>query len=224
MRRRRWPFALLALAIAAACIRLGVWQLHRLGERRARNVEIAAAREQPPVVLGGTPVAIDSVAQRRVRAAGRFDYDHEFVWRGRSFQDVPGVDIITPLRLADGSAVYVDRGWVPSPDAVHIDLRAFREEDSVVVSGLGYAAPRGRGDVDPRGNPEALPYPVRPFLLQQLPPPEVVEPTPGAYLRRWSPPPLDNGPHLSYALQWFSFALIILVGTGVLLRAEGRRE
>lgn len=229
MKRRRWPFALVALVVAATCVRLGVWQIDRLGQRRARNAAIQAARERPPIDLVTDPIPPpDSVWQRRVRARGRFDYDHEILWPGRTFQEVPGVDLITPLRLGDasGRVVLVDRGWVPSPDARHVDRRPFRESagDSVVVIGLAFTSPRGRGDIDPQSADSALPYPVLPLLVQQLPPPDVVQPAAGAYLRRWPAPELDDGPHLSYAIQWFSFATIILVGTGVLLRTESQAQ
>src|SRR2546422_11765992 len=63
------------------------------------------------------------------------------------FRSIPGVDLITPLRLADGGAVLVDRGWAPSPDGYHVDEGAYREADSADVLGLGMSAPRARGDV-----------------------------------------------------------------------------
>jgi surfeit locus 1 family protein len=109
------------------------------------------------------------------------------------------VALVTPLRLNDGSAVFVDRGWVPSPDAYHVDQALYRESDTATVEGVGVVPPQGRSDV--------------PYVLQQSGP----DPARGLP-RRWPPPALDDGPHLSYAVQWFSFALIIVVGTGALLR------
>ncbi len=214
----------IALTVAAGCVRLGAWQLDRLQQRRARNAQVRAARERPAVeARAGLPA--DSAASRRVHAAGRYDYAHQRLWRARSYEGVPGVALVTPLRLADGSAVFVDRGWAPSPDAAHVDERAYREPDTADVLGLGFRAPRGRGDVDPVALRDSLPYPVLPFILQQLPPaPGVSRPLPPGLIR-WPPPPLDDGPHLSYAIQWFCFAVIILVGSVVLLgksRGTGR--
>src|SRR2546428_720745 len=129
-----------------------------------------------------------------------------------------------PARLADGSAVFVDRGWAPSPDAAHVDEQAYEEPDTADVLGLGLRAPRGRGDVDPVALRDSLPYPVLPFILQQVPPPPAsYRPLPPS-LMRWPAPALDDGPHLSYAIQWFSFAVIILGGSVALFRkslAEG---
>ncbi|HEY3279665.1 MAG TPA: SURF1 family protein, partial [Gemmatimonadales bacterium] len=121
-----------ALAIAAVCVRLGVWQIHRLGERRARNAEVAARLALPPLTLTAA-VPADSARHRRIVAHGVYDYAGERVLPGRSFQGSPGVALITPLRFADGSTVLVDRGWVPSPDAFHVEAARYREGDSVRV-------------------------------------------------------------------------------------------
>jgi surfeit locus 1 family protein len=211
-----------AFLLAVGCVRLGVWQLDRLRQRRVRNAVVLAARARPPLSLrGGIPV--DSARDRRLQARGRYDYTHEQFWRPRSYEGIPGVDLVTPLRLPDGSAVLVDRGWAPSPDAHHVDQQAFREGDSADVVGLGMTAPRGRGDVDPRLLRDSVPYALLPFVLQQFP---SDSPTVRPGLRRWPPPRVSDGPHLSYAIQWFSFATILVVGSLVLVRkraSEARR-
>lgn len=206
---------MLALSTAALCVRLGFWQLHRLEQRRARNALIVAARARPPIELPARGLSADSARDRRVHARGVYDYAHERVWAGRTREGAPGVAVLTPLRLADGSAVFVDRGWVPSADARHVDLAAWREPDSAAITGLGLPAPRARGDVRPAALADSLPYAVLPFVVQLLP-------TDAARTRpaplRWPAPAPDAGPHLSYAVQWFSFAVIIVVGTVLLLR------
>jgi len=193
--------------VAAGCVRLGIWQLDRLSQRRARNAVLAARLALPPLPVR-RDVTADSARQRRVVAQGVYDFSAERTWPGRSFQGTPGVALVTPLRLADGSAVLVDRGWVPSPDAFHVDHGLYREPDTATVTGIALIPPRGRGDVAVAG--------FLPFVIQL----ESPDPTAGLP-RRWPPPALDNGPHLAYAIQWFSFALIALVGTAVLLR-KGR--
>jgi surfeit locus 1 family protein len=200
--RRDMIAAVVALAVAIVCVRLGLWQVDRLGQRRARNAGVAARLALPPLeVVRGTPP--DSARQRRLIARGVYDFARELIAPGRSFDGTPGVALVTPLRLHDGSTVFVDRGWVPSPDARHVDQTRYRESDSATVEGLG----TDRYDVGP------MPYPVLPFILQQT----GTDAAPGLP-RRWPPPSLDDGPHLSYAIQWFSFALIVVLGTGALLR------
>lgn len=201
-----------ASALTIVCVGAAIWQFGKLGRRRAQNAIVAARLARPPlpVELGTSP---DSVRERRIVARGVYDFARERVRPLRSFDGTPGVALITPLRLADGSAVFVDRGWVPSPDAYHVDQTRYREPDTANVEGLGMVPPRGRYDVDIGALRDSVPYPLLPFVLQQT----------GATAalglpRRWPAPALDDGPHLSYVIQWSSFALIIVLGTGALLR------
>lgn len=217
LRRRDLVAGVVVLSLAVLCVRLGFWQLHRLGERRARNAVIAAARALPPVELPVRHPAPEALRDRRAEARGSYDYAHERVWAGRTYEGVPGVSLMTPLRLTDSSAVFVDRGWVPSPDGMHVDHARYREGDSVPVTGLILTLPRGRGDVDPGRLRDSLPYTILPIVIQLD---EAAGRVPG--LVRWPTPELDNGPHLSYAIQWFSFAVIAVVGTVLLLRKQAR--
>ena len=205
--RRDITLAIIAGLIAALCISAGVWQLGRLEQRRARNAVLKARLALPPLEVRPA-LGADSARWRRVVATGVYDFGAERTWPGRSFEGTPGVALITPLRLADGSAVLVDRGWVYSPDAFHVDHNTYREPATATVTGIAFVTPRGRGDVDVAG--------FLPFVIQ------VVGRDPASGLpRRWPAPVFDNGPHLSYAIQWFSFALIALVGTAVMIR-KGR--
>ena len=122
MTRRNILAALLAVVVAAVCVRLGIWQLQRLGERRARNAAVSARLAAPPVSLNQLPGDPTAARYRRVRLTGTLDFDHEIVLIGRSRQGAPGVHIVTPLRL-DGSdrAVLVNRGWVYAPDAATVE-------------------------------------------------------------------------------------------------------
>lgn len=210
MQRRDLTLGVAAVLVAALCVRLGIWQLDRLGQRRARNAAQAARLALPALDIqgGGHGVTADSARQRRVVVHGVYDFAAERSWPGRSFEGTPGVALITPLRLSDGSQVLVDRGWVPSPDAFHVDHALYREADTATANGIAFVPPRGRGDVSVEG--------FLPFVIQL----ESPEPARGLP-RRWPPPTFDNGPHLSYAIQWFSFAVIALVGTAALIR-KGR--
>lgn len=201
--RREVTLGVAAAVVVTLCVEAGVWQLGRLEQRRARNARAAARLALPPLEVHAG-ISADSARQRRVVARGVYDFSAERTWPGRSFEGTPGVALITPLRLADGSAVLVDRGWVPSPDAFHVDHAAYVEAASVRIEGIAFVAPRGRGDVETTG--------YLPFIVQ------LEQPESQRLPRRWPPPVLDNGPHLSYAIQWFSFALIALVGTVALIR------
>src|SRR5689334_19646336 len=116
-------FVFFAVVSAAIFVRLGFWQLHRLGERRQRNALVRSRLEQTEVDV--TMLAGDSASLRfrRVRVIGTPDYDHELVYASRSYKGSPGVNLLTPVRLPGrDTAVIVDRGWVYSPDGETVDL------------------------------------------------------------------------------------------------------
>lgn len=204
----------IAVIVAGVCVRLGMWQLRRREERRAIVERLLAVRALPPVEVATAQIPADSVRDRRVHLRGTFDYSRERVWPGRSYQDVPGVALITPLRLPDGSGVLVDRGFAPAADAWHVRFDLFRDPDSADVAGLALPAPRGRGDVDPARLGDSFPYPVARWVVLELE--HQGQGSPRVF--RWRAEPLDLGPHLLYAIQWFSFATITIVGTFFLLR------
>ena len=145
----------------------------------------------------------------------------------------PGDQVLTPLRLPDGTALVVDRGWIPIDQGVPVTGEAAAPTGTVTVAGVlfppdaltvptGTASPVERiTKVDLGQIGAQLPYPILPIylLLQTQQPPQqgsLPEPPPL--------PPLTNGPHLSYAFQWFSFATIAIVGCIVLLRGDRRDE
>jgi surfeit locus 1 family protein len=205
--------------VALVCGRLGFWQLDRRAERRALNATLDARLALPPLafdsgttLLGMVP---DSLRFRRARAAGRLDFSGQVIEIARSFQGAPGVHVLTPLRLADGVGVLVDRGWTYAADGMTVDAAALLEPDSTVVEGL-FGLRGGRFGVLP--DTVRTGYPLVPLVLRRT------SPSPGmpAALRPVPPPALDDGPHLSYAVQWFSFAAIALVGGALLARRDTR--
>jgi surfeit locus 1 family protein len=222
---------LLALVLAAAVfVRLGIWQLSRLEERRAANRAAAAARAEPRRELGvGAGRTAAELNERWVEATGEFDHSNEVVLRGQAFQGTPGVLVVTPLRSAAGdSAVLVLRGFVPSADAVRAEIDSLQEPGQVRVRGLATSIASGGGQPVEHGGRTTwarldlealrarLPYPVLPVLLRQTPDSGLP-----AMPRRLLPPELSEGPHLSYAIQWFAFA-VMTVAFGVLVVKKQR--
>lgn len=204
----------LLLLTAAGFARLGVWQLSRLRERRAANVRIAAGRAAPPATLPPVPADVAGLAERRIVARGRYDHAHDIVIRGDVLQGVPGVRIVTPLLLAEGGpAVLVARGFLPASDAVTVDLRGSQEPGEQTVRGIGLPVPVGQGEPIEHGRQATwrrldlaalrrrLPYAVLPVYINQSP-----DSTLPRFPRREELPSMDEGPHLSYAVQWFLFA------------------
>jgi surfeit locus 1 family protein len=213
------------VVVSLVCLALGIWQLHRLEDRREANAVAQAARSAPAVALRGD-WQDSSLIHRRVRVRGRFDHTHDLVLRARSFRGVPGVELVTPL-LSEGetTAVLVNRGFVPSPDAVSIEPDSFIHPGITTVEGIALpldsagGAPLTRGRqttwarLDRTALEKRLPYSIRQVYIRQQPDSGAL-----AFPRRLPPPDLHDGPHLSYAIQWFSFAVIALVFAGVFLK------
>ena len=231
--RGRWLLTtLLVLLAAAVMVGLGFWQLDRLLGRRAANALIAQRRAEPAVTITADNAAeleAGALAERRVVVAGTWDYDREVVVRGRSYEGAPGYHLLTPLRI-DGSdrAVLVDRGFILYTEAGPEQRRAFRKGPRGEVEGLAHE-PRTSGEAAPAPAPirgafidvwpradlvsigRELPYPLLPVWAEQLPVPDNTD-----FPRADPDLALDDGPHLGYLLQWWSFALILLAGYFVL--------
>lgn len=215
-RMRVGSFIALAVVLAAIFVRLGFWQLDRLGQRRARNAEVASRLAEP---VRAFEQERDTASFRRVTLAGVPDYDNEIVVTGRSRNGSPGVYILTPVRRPNSdTAVVVLRGWVYAPDAASVDLSRWRESRSDFhgyVLRLPIAKPSRIGAqrklraFSLAGVRGLLGYPAsEKYLVSQD---TASDRTPA----RLSMPALDNGPHLSYAVQWFAFAVIAIVGAAI---------
>ena len=221
MKARRVAVVVLGVLVAAACVRLGFWQLERLEERREGNARIRRGLRAAPVVLDGAPRS--GAAYRRVAATGVYDGTGTVALYGRPLEGRPGDHVLTPLRFADGSAVLVDRGWLP------IGGRADTPTGTVRVEGVLLPGEAPTGEVTAGGRVRSvdldaigseLPYPLAPvyLLLRDQEPPPARLPVPA------SPPELSEGPHLGYAVQWFSFAGVTLIGCAALLRREAQKD
>lgn len=231
MNRRLVAFAAIAVVLAAVFVRLGIWQLHRLDERKARNALVSRRLVAPAVDVSALTSDTGDARFRRVRVSGTPDYDHELVLTLRSESGSPGLDLLTPIRRAgNDTAVLVNRGWVFSADGTTVNETQWREPDTVFagyaeVVGSRPATPIMRRDprlireVDRAAIARAIPYPVAAVYVVATDSAAESANRP----RRLKPPPLDEGPHLSYAIQWFSFAAIAVIGAGIVV-IRGRED
>jgi surfeit locus 1 family protein len=244
MFQRKWLIAtLLVFAGTALCIRLGIWQLDRLQQRRAFNAQFESARSAPELDLNQElPPDITAMEWRSVRAAGEYDFANQVALRNQYNGDQYGYHLLTPLLFdpstgsGQATAVLVDRGWIPAEgNPAPANWRKYDEPNPVEVSGqirLGQAKPAfgGVADVLPENGAKLeiwnnadlahiipqLPYPVLPVYIQPaensadndppIPSQPAVE--------------ITEGPHLGYALQWFTFATILFVGYPFYLRKQ----
>ncbi|NEE04225.1 SURF1 family protein [Phytoactinopolyspora halotolerans] len=228
---RRWLVRTLAgILLVLVCVRLGMWQLDRNEERSARNDIIEANEQAPPAtleeVLGPDPTSgqLDESEQwRSVEVRGRYDTEHELLLRLRPLEGRRGFHVITPLVTDDGTAILVDRGFYVSDDDDPDAPAPPAGEVTVAARLRGTEDQRDAGDVagghiryvNVEQIAEAVPYPLVPAWA------EAVEPA-GDDLLALPQPEADPGPHLSYALQWFIFAVVGVTGFVLLIRAEAK--
>ncbi len=218
----RFLLFIISLVMAGVFIELGIWQLRRLSTRKAANLLAAQSRDADPVDLNINPGIRSDLSNRRVQVRGVYDRSHEIILRQHLYQEVPGLEVITPLRIEGrDSAILVNRGFTPSPDAVTATVENLEEPGTVLVRGIAFPVPTSPDSggpivhggqlswrrLDLGGLRTRIPYPLMDVYLLQLP-----DSTLPARPIRLEPPALDNGPHLSYAIQWFSFAVIAVVG------------
>ena len=230
---------LVVSAAAAGCVRLGIWQLDRLSQRRAQNALIRARTASPTVDVSEVRTLDTTVSHwRRVSIRGVADYDAELVHATRSQNGSPGVYLLTPVRPIGGAwgdtSVLLLRGYVQAPDGRTIDWAAAREADTVAFDAMvtSFSPPRP-GNVRMPSAARAVRVldrdtlttltgrPLAPFVLLVLGDTvvrDIHKPT------RIPPPSLSEGAHESYAYQWFSFALVALVGFVAFVVTDRRKR
>lgn len=227
----RWLLShLLVVLLVVTMVNLGLWQLRRLDDKRDRNDLIEARSDEPVTPVGDLldpgddEAAVDGVRYRSVTAVGRYDDAATVVVRNRTQDGAAGAWLVTPLVLAGGERVGVMRGFVGiQPDGSVVDAPA--PEGEVTVTGAV---------VDPEQLDGTAPRDLAPLLvsadgilpalvrLEQSDPPEpnagaAGAPAPDAIVPV-PPAELGEGPHLSYAVQWFIFSAIAVVGYPLVLR------
>jgi len=234
---RKWIlFTILIVLSMVLFVRLGFWQLDRLEQKRTYNATMAERWRQDPFDLNAEqlPQSLDNLEFRRITADGYFDYASQIILKSQIYYDAPGIALVTPFVFADGRAVLVARGWVPADQASPQAIAQLEEPAGAPVIGLikpSQAPPNGQPSTPP-ATPQSewfridipaiqaqMPYALEPAWIQQLP--ETGRPIDKLPIRE-EPMALDEGNHMSYAVQWFSFALIAGFGYIMFVRYRER--
>jgi len=240
-RRPKWMLShvLVALLVGAMVV-AGIWQINRHSERGDRNDLVTERAAQDPVPLGAIagPDTVSSIGEdeqfRRVVVTGEYRHEDEVLIRNRTYEGAPGWWVLTPLVTNEGWGVAVNRGWI----ALAFDAdepRPGTEAPTGTVEIVGTIQPArvaegfqvsdpAEGRLSTLGRPDVerlaaqVDYEMSPVVLrideesaagQTLPVPLAL-------------PSLDAGPHASYAVQWFIFTAIALVGYPLVLRRVAR--
>jgi surfeit locus 1 family protein len=238
--RPRWILTTLLVFVAlAVLVRLGIWQLDRLQERRIFNARVNSQINLPVLDLTVNPriQGLFNMEYRTVDVVGVYDFSQQVMLRNQVWQDQPGVHLLTPLKIKDSDlAILIDRGWVPYADAQVGNLTQYDESGEVTVHGV-IRRPESRAYFGGVPDPTLAPGQNRletwnlvnldriklqtslamlPIYVQQAPD------TAWTHMPYRSQPVLDlsEGSHFGYALQWFTFALILAIGYPFYIRRQ----
>jgi len=236
-------FFFVGLLAAALFIRLGIWQLDRLEKRREFNSRVLGQMKASILDLNSSESLSNlyDLEYRQVTVDGEYDFLYEIAVRNQANGNQMGVHLVTPLKiLGSESVILVDRGWIPYDDFIQSDWQKYAEPGAIHVQGI---LRRSKDKADFGGRTEPTPAPGESFkkswffinvegIRQQLPY-ELVsdvyiqqvlvgESSPSTPVRSDVDVEISEGPHFSYAIQWFTFALIAIIGVPVLFLWQSR--
>jgi len=240
---RRWILTtILVVSAMAVMIRLGIWQLDRLEQRRLFNSRVLAQTSQPALNLNAWSgeEGLSEMEYRQVFVVGEYNHSQEIALRNQHWSNQSGVHLVTPLQISGSEqAVLVDRGWIPAKDFEFGDWSAFTESGKVKVNGI-IRPSISKADFGSKSDPylgtindpikawnfvtveriqEQVSQPLVPIYIQQSPDPSWNS------LPHRSQPELEitEGPHMGYAIQWFTFAAILGMGYPVFILRQSQK-
>lgn len=230
MLSRKWIVTTIIVIVGSLiCVRLGLWQLDRLTQRRAFNAHYRETSTLPTLNLtSATQDDLTGMEYRSVLVTGSYDFEHQVVVRNQVYENQSGYHLLTPLMLADGVAVLVDRGWIPSEAGQQpAAWRVYDQPGKITINGIlrqGQTEPEIGNVADPLPAPgqalyawslvnipriaQQIPYKILPVYIQPNPNPALTKP-PYPYQPEII---VDEGPHFGYVLTWFSFAALLFFG------------
>ncbi len=232
---RRWLGLLLAVVVVGViCVELGLWQFRRYHERIDRNeVTTGNLKDDPAqvedVLSTDAPPAEDD-QWRVVEATGRYDAAHQVVVSYRTRDGSPGVDVVVPLVTSAGTALLVDRGWIPAENNADRPQPPDPPPGEVTVRGWVRVNADDGDQVKPQegtvraissdGLAPTLPYDVYDGFVDLTSEAPKVADRP----LRAERPDLTSGPHFFYGVQWFFFAALALGFWGYFAWTEYRGQ
>ncbi|PPL20475.1 SURF1 family cytochrome oxidase biogenesis protein [Microterricola pindariensis] len=233
---KRWAgYLALTIVFAIVCVFLGNWQLARRAEARAEIERVDTNWEAEPVPLAEALPTLDAFDQSQkwlpVVMEGRYLHEDELLVRTRPRAGMPGFEVLTPLQLADGTVFIVDRGWLPTGSAQDAPdvVPAAPDGHVTVVARLKAGEPSLAGRSSSGNQISTVQLTeiserlgitnytgAYGLMISETPAPTGERPL--AVVK----PPRDEGPHLSYAFQWYVFAVMAFIGLAWAARQEFR--
>ena len=232
---RRWlGYVGLVVLFPIACGLLAWWQFSRLEEAKERVDRIERNWDAEPAELASILPELDgfdeSLTWHPVAITGEYLVDEQLLVRGRPRDGLPGFEVLVPFLADDGTILIVDRGWIPVGEAQDTPDVVPEAPSGVIdiVVRVKATEPQIPGRTAPDGQVATIHLPTVAELVggpvhvgaygliaSEDPAPAVVPAPP-------MKPALDEGPHLSYALQWIVFAIMAFAALGWAVRQEVR--
>jgi surfeit locus 1 family protein len=231
----RWQFrpglvvTLATIAFCALTVALGLWQTRRAAEKESLQATLDLRAAEPPLTLPPVPTSSDALAMRRISARGEYAERFGILLDNKVHRGRVGYQVVTPLRIAGGNVhVLVNRGWVAAGRTRDDVPQVPVPRGTQAVEGIA-TVPAGRVYELAADTPRNAVWQhlvldryrawsgleLAPFVLQQ---------TNGGgdgLVREWDRPDAGADRHRSYALQWFSLAILAVV-LYVVLNAKRR--
>ncbi|MCU1345846.1 MAG: hypothetical protein JWL70_2112 [Acidimicrobiia bacterium] len=239
LRTPKWiAFTLGILALMVLMLFAAQWQWHRYEFKRDRNHAVVERTKRPPVPaadllkLGAPMNAVKPIEWTPVSATGSYEADQQVIVRDRSQDGRGGSHVVTPLLLADGSVLLVNRGFIdisvtspPAPPSGAVTvvgrLRTTQTRGAIGPRdpATGHLTALARLDVARIA--QQLSQPVRPGYVELTAQQPAVKASDPALIPL---PDGDLGPHLSYMVQWIIFTGCAAVGWGIVVRRTAKRD
>lgn len=232
--RSLWLPAIAVAVLVPIFFGLGMWQVHRAGEKRALQQEVDERAREAPVRLGQTPQSAQALRFRHVTARGRYEPEYQILIDNRVHQGVPGYYVVTPLRLEGGEMrVLVNRGWMPlgasrqqlpaidTPSGT-VEITGMVTVPAEKVFTLGAPASGWQpvwSHLDMKRYVASVPFAVQPVAIL------LDAGAPGGFTHAWTRLDAGIAVHQGYAFQWFALAALAAVILATMLyRAPRRRK
>ena len=224
--RINWLIAACVVITALTLGRLGIWQLDRAAEQvEAQRELMAELQENAPAIelLSDAELNPENVTlqNRHVTLRGEYWNARTILLEAEFFDSQIGYGVVTPFRLAsNGELVLVARGWTTGILPPDTPPYLNPVDGAVEITGQIHVPPDNArvfaSRIDPSEWPlrmrsleidvieEILGEPVFPYEVR------ITDDQPGTLVRHWPAVNVDVNQNLFYAVQWFSFALIVL--------------
>jgi len=232
---RQWAgYLALTVLFAVICAGLGMWQLDRRGQALAEIALVQSNFDSDPVPLQQALPSLDAFRDSQkwlpVSLSGRYLTEDTMLVRNRPLNGNPGFEVIVPFQLADGNVFVVDRGWLPTgqkqdaPDVVpeapagQVTVTARLKAGEPTISGRSASG----NQIATINLPEIAARIGEPTYTGAYGLLDSEDPAPAERPVAVTKPIPDEGPHLSYAFQWFTFGLLGFIGLIWAARQEFR--